>query len=92
MFHNLDIGIYASDPEAYTTFREVFDEVIRDYHKMGPGEIKHPPPTFGQMDKLPFGDLDPEGKYIISTRVRVGRSVVNLPFSPLITIQVRFYN
>ena len=36
---NLDsgVGLYACDPEAYSTFRELFDGVIRDYHKVPAG-------------------------------------------------------
>ena len=71
------------------TFREVFDKVVADYHGVPTGQpIQHPPPNFGGMDNLPFGDLDPEGKYVISTRVRVGRSVDGIPFPPLINLQV----
>ena len=90
MFHHLHIGIYACDSEAYETFKEVFDQVIKEYHKVGSGEIKHPPVTFGDINNLPFGDLDPERKYIKSTRVRVGRSVHGMPFPPLINLKVRF--
>ncbi|XP_036355558.1 LOW QUALITY PROTEIN: arginine kinase-like, partial [Octopus sinensis] len=51
--------------------------------------ITHPQPNFGNLDNLPFGDLDPDNKYIISTRVRVGRSLEGRPFPPLLSKQDR---
>nr|BAE16970.1 hypotaurocyamine kinase [Siphonosoma cumanense]BAE54374.1 hypotaurocyamine kinase [Siphonosoma cumanense] len=87
-FHHLHIGIYACDPEAYVTFAEVFDKVVADYHGVPSNQpISHPAPNFGDLNNLPFNDLDPEGKYVISTRVRVGRSVDGIPFPPLINLQ-----
>ncbi|XP_069109764.1 arginine kinase-like [Argopecten irradians] len=71
-------GIYASDPEAYDTFGAVLIPVIKDYHKVT--EVTHPPCNFGNLDD--FGDLDPENKFIVSTRVRVGRSHKSFGFPP----------
>lgn len=88
---NLDsgIGIYACDPGAYTTFSDVFDSVIKDYHKVPESKpIKHPSLDLGNIQKLPFEDLDPEGKYIVSTRVRVGRSHDGFGFPPILTKEV----
>ncbi|XP_046345804.2 taurocyamine kinase-like [Haliotis rufescens] len=89
---NLDsgVGIYACDPEAYTTFSDVFDAVIKDYHKVPDNKpIKHPNCDFGDVEKMKLEDLDPEGKYIISTRVRVGRSHDGLGFPPILTKEQR---
>lgn len=80
------VGIYASDPEGYETFADVLDAVIKDYHKVD--EVKHPKPDFGDLDNLGFGDLDPEGNMIVSTRVRVGRSHQGFPFPPSATKEV----
>ncbi|KAK3603327.1 hypothetical protein CHS0354_025933 [Potamilus streckersoni] len=81
---NLDsgVGLYACDPEAYTTFKNLFDAVIKDYHKVS--GLNHPKPNFGDINKLDFGDLDPKGEMIISTRVRVGRSHEGYSFPPSI--------
>lgn len=73
-------GIYASDPDAYDTFSDVFYPIIKDYHKVS--KLEHPAPDFGDLDNLGFGDLDPEGKYVNSTRIRVGRSHANYGFPP----------
>merc|ERR1711976_151862 len=85
---NLDsgVGLYACDPEAYEVFHELFDAVIRDYHKVPKSKaIKHPSPDFGDINNLDFSDLDPEGKHVVSTRVRVGRSFKGYSFPPCLT-------
>jgi creatine kinase len=79
------VGIYASDPEAYVTFAPVLDAVIKDYHKVS--SINHPTPDFGE-DKVNWPDLDPSGKYIVSTRVRVGRSHDSYGFPPVLSKEV----
>nr|AJW60778.1 arginine kinase [Haliotis diversicolor supertexta] len=86
---NLDsgVGIYACDPEGYTVFADVLDAVIKDYHKVE--KLDHPEPDMGDLDKLDFGDLDPSGDYIVSTRVRVGRSHDSYGFPPVLTKQER---
>ena len=76
----------ACDPEGYEVFADLLDEVIREYHKV-PAEqdLKHPAPNFGDLDNLPFGDLDPDGRFVLSTRVRVGRSAEGFAYPPLIS-------
>jgi len=84
------VGVYACDPEGYETFKDLLDPVIKDYHKFPMDkEIKHPAADFGDIEKLPFGDLDPENKFIKSTRVRVGRSADGFPFPPLVSREQR---
>lgn len=81
------VGIYACDPDAYTTFAEVLDAVIMDYHKID--KVEHPSPSFGDVNNLGFGDLDPSGQLIVSTRVRVGRSHASFGFPPVLTKEDR---
>ncbi len=81
------VGIYACDPEAYDVFSDVMHPVLKDYHKVK--ELKHPASNFGDVSKLDFGDLDPSGKYIVSTRVRVGRTHQGFGFPPTCTKQHR---
>uniref|UniRef100_A0A2C9JC99 Arginine kinase n=1 Tax=Biomphalaria glabrata TaxID=6526 RepID=A0A2C9JC99_BIOGL len=81
------VGVYASDPDAYTVFAPLLDAVIKDYHKVS--ELNHPNPDFGDVDKLDFGDLDPEGNLIVSTRVRVGRSHDSYGFPPVLKLEDR---
>lgn len=80
-------GIYASDPEAYDVFKEVLHPVIKDYHKVS--EVKHPKPDFGDLNNLGFGDLDPDNEFIVSTRVRVGRSHASFGFPPVVNAEVK---
>jgi hypothetical protein len=71
------------DPEGYEVFAELLDNVIKEYHKFPMDlPIKHPAPDFGDLTNLPFGDL---GELVVSTRVRVGRSVAGMAYPPLIS-------
>jgi len=82
---NLDsgVGIYAPDAEAYTLFAPLFDPIIEDYHVGFTQKDKHPACDFGDVNSLV--NVDPEGKYVISTRVRCGRSMEGYPFNPCLT-------
>ncbi len=85
---NIDsgIGVYAGDEESYFTFAELFNPIIEEYHgydinskqksNLNPNDLKAPNP-------------DPEGQYIVSTRIRVGRNIANLPLGPAITKKQR---
>ncbi|VDN08684.1 unnamed protein product [Dibothriocephalus latus] len=125
------------DADCYKVFQEFLDIVIKTYHKIPSDDFKHPEPTFGDLEKLPFGNLDPTGKNsasviapstgpgtfvqffyaslfspvsmncvslspslgvflprppgdsVVSTRVRVGRSIDGFPFSTIISKEDR---
>ncbi|XP_039299164.1 arginine kinase isoform X1 [Nilaparvata lugens] len=81
--HDSGVGIYAPDAEAYGVFADLFDPIIEDYHGGFKKTDKHPPRDFGDVDS--FANLDPAGEYIISTRVRCGRSMQGYPFNPCLT-------
>jgi len=74
------IGIYAPDAEAYTVFAPLFDPVIDEYHKGFSSDQVHPASDFGDGDSLV--NVDPDGTYVISTRVRGARSLEGYPFNP----------
>lgn len=77
------VGVYAPDQDAYTVFAELFDPVIEEYHgNFSPGDT-HPELDWGDPEEL--GNLDPEGKYVISTRIRCARSVQGYPLNPTMT-------
>ncbi|KAL7296333.1 hypothetical protein TKK_0010347 [Trichogramma kaykai] len=80
-----NVGLYACDQHAYKVFAELFDAVISDYHVGFCKNDVHPPSNWGDPAKLP--SIDPESKYVISTRVRCARSVCGYPFCPLMTEQ-----
>ncbi|CAL1543221.1 unnamed protein product [Lymnaea stagnalis] len=89
---NLDsgVGIYASDPEAYKVFADILDPVIKDYHKLPEKKnIHHPSLDFGDVEKHKLEDLDPEGKVVLSTRIRVGRSQEGYGFPPILSLENR---
>ncbi|XP_066592723.1 arginine kinase-like [Prorops nasuta] len=73
------IGIYAADPEAYVVFKELFNPVIEEYHGFE-SSSSQPETNWGNPEEL--GNLDPDGAYIISTRVRCARSIEGYPFNP----------
>jgi len=69
---NIDsgIGVYAGDEETYELFAALFDPIIEEYHGFSK-EDKHKSNL--DPDDLNAPNPDPDGKYIISTRIRVGR-------------------
>ncbi|CAH1123280.1 unnamed protein product [Ceutorhynchus assimilis] len=81
---NLDsgIGIYAADPECYQVFADLFDPIIEEYHHVSRTD-KQPATDWGPSTT--FGNLDPKGDYIVSTRVRCCRTMKGYPFNPCMT-------
>ncbi|KAL3251894.1 hypothetical protein MRX96_055028 [Rhipicephalus microplus] len=51
-----------------------------DYHGGFKPTDKHPPTDFGDLSTLV--NVDPDNKYVVSTRVRCGRSLQGYPFNP----------
>nr|AJD25311.1 arginine kinase-like protein [Plectreurys tristis] len=82
---NLDsgVGIYAPDAESYTVFAELFNPIIDEYHGGFKVTDKHPATDFGDINTLV--DLDPSGQFVVSTRVRCGRSLKGYSFNPCLT-------
>ncbi|XP_055643975.1 arginine kinase 1-like [Toxorhynchites rutilus septentrionalis] len=77
--HDSGVGLYAADAECYEVFAPLFNAVIQDYHGIA-DDIQHPASNWG--DASTFENLDPDGDFIISTRVRCGRSIQGFPFNP----------
>ncbi len=71
------IGVYAGDEESYRLFAPLLDPIIREYHGFDPEKERHR----SDMDPahLDAPDPDPEGKYVLSTRIRVGRNLHCFP-------------
>lgn len=82
---NLDsgCGIYAPDAESYTLFADLFNPIIEDYHGGFKATDKHPASDFGDLNSLV--NVDPNNEFVISTRVRCGRSLQGYPFNPCLT-------
>ncbi|KAG8192955.1 hypothetical protein JTE90_028079 [Oedothorax gibbosus] len=82
---NLDsgVGIYAPDAESYTLFAPIFNPIIEDYHEGFKPTDKHPATDFGDTSTLV--NVDPTGEFVVSTRVRCGRSLQGYAFNPCLT-------
>merc|ERR1711966_641988 len=68
-------------------FKELFDPVISARHNgYGPDEKQ---PTNMGLKQLSDTDIDPETKYVLTTRVRTGRSVRGFKLPPVISFEDR---
>ncbi len=77
-----NIGAYAGDEESYILFSDLFDPIIKDYHGFKNND-KHQ--SDFNIDEINFNNPDIEGKYILSTRIRVGRNLKNTALGSLIS-------
>lgn len=81
------VGIYAGDDESYTTFKTVFDQVIRRYHGVDVNTNRAVPEDY--KPKSP-PQLPPEGaRAIKSTRIRTARNLKGFPFTNNMTKEQR---
>lgn len=77
----MTVGCVAGDEESYEVFKELMDPVIDGRHGgYGPNQ-KHPSDL--DFNKLVGGELD--GNYVLSSRVRTGRSIKNICLPPCCT-------
>lgn len=72
------VGCVAGDEECYDTFADLLDPVIEHRHGGYTKDKKHK--TNMNPDDLKGGDLDP--KYVLSSRVRTGRSIRGFRLPP----------
>ena len=86
---NIDsgIGCYAGSHDSYTTFADLFDKVIEDYHKHDKN-AKHVSDMDFKTLKCPPFTAD-EAAMIVSTRIRVGRNLADFPLGPGISKEQR---
>ena len=80
------IGVYAGDEESYEVFDLLFDPIIQEYHGFSKNQSHQ---SNLNPDELSTVNLDPEGEYIVSTRIRVGRNLKDFPLGPAIDKQSR---
>ena len=83
--HDSDIGIYAGDVESYKVFSEIFDPIIADYHSFTQEKHKTKNHLFPNLQIL-----DPDNRYILSTRIRVARNLAGFPFTTFISRDQRY--
>ena len=86
---NLDssIGIYSGDEESYKLFGPLFDPLIEDYHQ--PYKLSDGHQSNMNPDEVKAPNLDPEGKFIRSTRIRVARNLKGYGLSPTLEKEER---
>ncbi|XP_030647036.1 creatine kinase S-type, mitochondrial isoform X2 [Chanos chanos] len=73
------VGMVAGDEESYEVFAEIFNPVIKDRHNgYDPLTMKHP--TDLDASKITSGMFDEN--YVLSSRVRTGRSIRGLSLPP----------
>ncbi|RXM96628.1 Creatine kinase M-type [Acipenser ruthenus] len=75
----MTVGCVAGDEETYEVFKDLLDPVIQDRHGGYKPTDKHK--TDLNFENLKGGDdLDP--KYVLSSRVRTGRSIIGYTLPP----------
>ncbi|XP_069758585.1 creatine kinase U-type, mitochondrial isoform X2 [Narcine bancroftii] len=76
------VGMVAGDEESYEVFADIFDPVIVERHNgYDPRTMKHP--TDLDASKIKSGQFDEN--YVLSSRVRTGRSIRGLSMPPACT-------
>ncbi|XP_056307501.1 creatine kinase, mitochondrial 1 [Danio aesculapii] len=76
------VGMVAGDEESYEVFADIFNPVIKERHNgYDPCNMKHP--TDLDPSKIRGGLFDE--KYVLSSRVRTGRSIRGLSLPPACT-------
>jgi len=85
--HILTCGIVAGDEESYEAFKDLFDIVIAKRNNDYKPDAKHS--TCMDVSKLSKTKIDPDGKYVLTTRCRTGRSVRGLPLPPSCSFEQR---
>ena len=72
--------MYAGSHDSYKVFAELFDPIIKSYHGHSPGALHESNMNAAELH-TPSTELT-EGKYIVSTRIRVGRNLAEYPLGP----------
>jgi len=79
------VGLLLGDAECVETFREIVHPLIIARH--GGPTLPHPPPNLDGSQLLDHSAID--DAYVISTRVRTGRSISGFPLPPSISADQR---
>lgn len=85
--HILTCGLVAGDEECFTAFKDLFDIVVGKRNGDYPADAVHT--TDMDISKLSTTKIDPENKYVLTTRCRTGRSVRGLPLPPSCSFEQR---
>lgn len=85
--HIKTVGLVAGDEESYVLFKDLFDPVIDARHGGYKPDAKHP--TNLNLEEVSKRKLDPTGKYVLTSRIRTGRSIKGTTLPPSNTFQER---
>ena len=85
--HIKTVGLVAGDEESYEVFKELFDPVISARHNGYGPDRTHP--TNLNVDELSTTKIDPDGKYVLTSRCRTGRSVRGFRLPPCVSFEER---
>merc|ERR550514_1187193 len=83
--HIKTVGLVAGDEDSYEVFKELFDPVTVARQKYDHTKVIQP--TNMDISQLSKTDIDPAGKYVLTTRVRTGRSVRGFNLPPSISFE-----
>ncbi|CAM9331964.1 unnamed protein product, partial [Sphacelaria rigidula] len=78
---HLGVGAVAGDEESYETFKDFMDAVIEGWHGYKPTD-KHKINIDPSNISLTEAQAKKFDAYVISTRIRAGRSIRGLPLPP----------
>lgn len=78
---HLGVGVVAGDEESYETFKDFMDAVIEGWHGYKPTDT-HKIDIDPSNIKLTEEQTEKFDQYVISTRIRAGRSIRGLPLPP----------
>jgi protein-arginine kinase len=84
-------GVYAGDAESYQVFAPLLDPLIEDHHHADyrlRGQLRRHRTNLNPRQLLQQR-LDPDGQYILYTRMRLARSIEGFRFSPCISVAER---
>ena len=76
------VGVYAGDAESYLLFAPLFDPIITSYHGLSVASCHQQALS---LDNIEIDNPDPTSKYILSTRIRVGRNLDDMPLGPALS-------
>lgn len=81
------VGLVACDEECFELFKEVFDPIISARHNGYASDAKHV--TNMNPDDISATKIDPDGKYLLTSRCRTGRSISGFNLPPTVKFQER---
>ncbi len=80
------VGVYAGDAESYSLFAPLFDPIIFAYHGLTATSCHQRDLGTKNIEVV---NPDPDAKFILSTRIRVGRNLAEMPLGPALSSQQR---